>query len=447
MSLLRTTKKNKLPDSNQSAQQRIGARTPVEYGNIMAQDPRFPAAGGSMNTDAMAANPFGNIQNNPRLPTKHQLGSGGGRSAQNPNPAYESLKKFGGMINENIIQPIGDAINPVTQAERIYGMTQNVGSAMKKYDKDYGDRIRGDLSNTAQEGRLQVETPQFYNGMPQSPLVQSPQQTQQQVPQALLPQQTQYSPENQMRSAIDKYGISNIADNGERETVKLSPTPQELARQPIPDNFIATKDGKWVPRESVLPGNNFNEQNTKGYFEKTGYNDVDWDKRRQENAGAVDRINAGTRAMAEVRQMRTGVKDGQRPSMPVLNQGFRSSLPQEAKKTAENQGKLPSIGGYHTKDATPKPAAQSLPEAKFAYEQQQGVQRQANESAKYDAELKNIVQSDHFKSIRKEQDPNKRAYMISRLPGLVGYSYEDLINYIDKATNPNTDDFAMLSAK
>lgn len=87
-----------------------------------------------------------------------------------PNPAMQSLRQFGGMINKNIINPIvkgASYLNPRTASYDPYdaqGEIQKLPQTMRDYDARRGQEMRQDLIDN--QGRSNFPTP--YNTVPTS---------------------------------------------------------------------------------------------------------------------------------------------------------------------------------------------------------------------------------------------------------------------------------------
>ena len=73
------------------------------------------------------------------------------------NPAVESLKTFGGMIKDNVLDPTAKAMNyanPVTFAKNAWDAAGRLPETMAKYDQDYAKRVKEDLYGTTVNGEV-----------------------------------------------------------------------------------------------------------------------------------------------------------------------------------------------------------------------------------------------------------------------------------------------------
>lgn len=536
MPLLRTKKP-------QSAQQRIGVRPGVEYSDIMTQDAQSPVGGGSMGTDSMAANPFGNIKQNPALlPGKRQtsqprgvarydrqelnqppvIGGGVAQSAQarSADP-FKYIKITKNLlpgkqqpVQTNVAAPVGNENKPPIEVRMAdyptmlakkgietatnYGREaaarfKNVGELWGQTAGKVGSAFAGEEPlpynfTEAQDYTSDLQMPTEKWKQKQNILPQAPQEV---APQTSAPQfdtnpvMTPYKSNIQAngvdpsmhqdqyggQSPLDQsYNVSDNEFNQERETVKP-------ANSSKPDDYIATNNG-WIPKENILPGNDFSEANTMqpgGYFDQTGYKDDD-DPRMIQRRKEAKEVQAGRKRFIEDSvngkygsgvtpsfsggRMNSGDPWGNGSTGGNIDLNDPEGILQRqydmkqqdlnartqnsnALANRKNENKLPSAPGFSTTGNEKKTLAQT----KHEYQMLKDKQDYANDSAKHDAEIKNIIQSDAFKSIRNEKDPNKRAYNIMKFAGQHGYTFEEIENYIDKTTNPNQDNFTLPANK
>lgn len=65
-----------------------------------------------------------------------------------PNPAWGSLKRFGGMVHDTVATGLNYA-NPVTFTKNLWQQSGQLPSKFAEYDRNYGNRVRQDLARRA----------------------------------------------------------------------------------------------------------------------------------------------------------------------------------------------------------------------------------------------------------------------------------------------------------
>lgn len=212
------------------------------------------------------------------------------------NPAVQSLKKFGGMIKENVLDRTTEALAYPGQVvagtfNQAAKGVQNLPQTLKDFDQTQTEHFKqypGPVVGT-QKGIIGPEYPETRASIAESstPLRDLPGGK---LPEgnidALMGVGQTVPPVNLKETGYDQPGYINpegVKDIRTATDLAANQPEQDISSK-IPGTDIATVEG-WKSKQNVLPGNDFNKANTKDYFKQTGYikdDDPRMIKRRQE---------------------------------------------------------------------------------------------------------------------------------------------------------------------
>lgn len=280
--------------------------------------------------------------------------------SQKPNPAMQSLGKFGSMINKNIAQPIANAMNyanPVTFTRNLWNAAGQLPQTIKQIDSNYGNRVRSDLAEinrksgspfptpTNQQIAQSVQNPEMPGGIVYgSPEWNANIKQYQEGTNALNAQIDQAEaahPNLQSTANYDEnQGVAgNQTDAANHMIANSAPSagnyqtdlpgntgpnlpyalPKGNALPEAPDAAYSN-DGQALPSfdNRYMESNYADLNNKKANDELFGPNGRYVQERLAQNNAAkqvAENINRETRLMADLRQSRSGVRDGSGPTL------------------------------------------------------------------------------------------------------------------------------------
>jgi hypothetical protein len=199
---------------------------------------------------------------------------------QKPNPAVQSVKRFGSMIKENIADPLARGIsyaNPINFAQRIPEYGRQIKEGVEEFDKGAAERFKQNPGRVigTQSGIIGPEYPETRASIakPNIPLRDLPGGR---LPEgnvdALMGVNQTAPPVNLTETATQQPGyVSPAGVAGIRTATDLAANqPEQDIGSKIPETDIATLEG-FKSKQDVLPGSDFNKANTEDYFRQTGY--------------------------------------------------------------------------------------------------------------------------------------------------------------------------------
>lgn len=283
------------------------------------------------------------------------------------------------------------------------------------------------------------------------------------------------SPDNVNNILFPKLEGSPVQTPVQQPTLLPAPTGQNLQ-----DNgtYKGVQGGRGMANNIQYRDGQFNDTNKLPYLEKTGYIS---DQQMKDSGRLQQAQDVHQNRLADIARMQDErmQNKGGGAKLGTLNEGFRSLPgPSKTNNTAkygskrwkQNEANIAnslagrkldieenrnnSVSSLGDKRLNLDSQKQNLPSAanniannrllfdkeKLDFEKGKFKQGQARDSRAFDSDPKNIVTSDIFKQILGEQDPNRRAHAIAKLQSQTGYTYEELMDYKKRLTQPRLDD-------